>query len=425
MKQNMNFNFKSETSSNEKILIVFSWIIIVIMIILFGLYYGQKSRELDTNVNIKSSNIKNELEISSNSNLQIEDGELTVKSNESVLTDKMTLNKNEVFAIQIGSLDNTNSLNEDVANNIINEYQSKGIYTKKVLVNPELSNYIVQVGNFKKYDEAKAFLNSIKFKNYPLEIVIITDPDIKLESKIITAENVSFNKNDELIQDSSFSKNPKNISEIQFNSEKTPSSKLILNSKQIDNNKNINNQPVVNTSQVEIKPSLEITDNLKNSINEDIENTKINEHVNNTNNKANSKEQVSSLKKEQKTKTQISKVDTNKQDKNNKIKDNIKTTEINDEEIFADEDIEIDNGNNNKFYLQLGTYKSSKNAENFKNKLINLGIKNVTIISGKLSSGETVYKVRVNGFDSKQSAQKEFEKIKPNFPDIKPYISKD
>ncbi len=59
------------------------------------------------------------------------------------------------------------------------------------------------------------------------------------------------------------------------------------------------------------------------------------------------------------------------------------------------------------FYIQLGAFKSKANAENLVKKIKALGYKNVRYIKAK-----SLYKVRIFGFSSRDSAILELEKLK-------------
>ena len=76
------------------------------------------------------------------------------------------------------------------------------------------------------------------------------------------------------------------------------------------------------------------------------------------------------------------------------------------------------------YYVQIGTYKSDKNADSLKVKLKKMGVSNVAIVPGQLSSGDKVYRVRMTGYSSKESAGKAFNGVKNSFPEVKPYISR-
>jgi len=195
MKQNRNFNFQGVSSTNEKMLIILSWIIVVIIVVLIGLYYGQQAREQAVSTVKVDSKNSNQNEVSADSNSRIEENEMKVaKESTSVLTDSLALNKNEVFTVQIGSAVDGEYYDENQIGEIEKEFSSKNLYTQRVIINPDKKQFVLQVGIFKAYEEAKTLLNNVKLKNYPAQIETIIDPKTEVAFIPKPAESKSSNE---------------------------------------------------------------------------------------------------------------------------------------------------------------------------------------------------------------------------------------
>ena len=448
MKQNKNFNFKPMSSTNEKMLIIFSWIIVVIIVVLVGLYYGQQVREQEVSVaRVQSAGTAGDVEISSDSDSKIEEGELSAAgSTESVLTDNLTLNKNEVFSVQIGSHDGPDFYGESKADEIIAIFSSKGLYSKKLIINPEKNQYVVQLGIFKNYEDAKTFLNSVKLKNYPAEITIMPDPNTKIEYAPPATTQKPEAKKEVVVStpDSGI------IADIKTPPEKpaevkpavpapaeaaktappakiaeTPAEKpeeaKIAAAKPAGEVKIAEAGPgfkIAAAKPEEAKPAEEIkpVEEIKTAVEKAPETPAAEEK----------KEPV--IKEEKKpAKPKEEKKEVRAAAKEPVAAEDDEITAGEDEfEIVADDEPAQAGPGDKKgpYYIQIGTYKSNKNADVLKTKLKKLGMGNASIVPGKLSSGDSVYRVRITGYASKDAASKAFDGVKGSFPDVKPYISK-
>lgn len=444
MKQNKNFNFQSMSSANEKMLIIFSWIIVVIIVVLVGLYYGQQVREQEVNIaRVQSAGGPSGVEISSDSDSKVEEGELSVlKEAESVLTDSMSLNKNEVFCVQLGSYDETDFYDEPKADSIIAEFSSKGLYSKKIIINPSKNQFVVQLGIFKSYEDAKTFLNSVKIKNYPAQIVIVPDPNAKIEyvpaaaasdgvkqAEPVKKEIVVSTSDSKIIDDI---KTPVKPAETPAEAVKVKPAEPEVKPAEV---KTVEVKPVEPEIKIEpVKTAAVITESQKTETEEAAaEEPAAGDEVTPAENAADTAA----------VKTNFKIVPAKKEEKkaSAKVVNKPAEVEVEDEitagddefEIVADEDDADETeaassagGSSKKgpYYVQIGTYKSDKNAEGLKVKLKKLGVGNVAIVPGQLSSGDKVYRVRMTGYASKESAGKAFNGVKSSFPEVKPYISK-
>jgi len=191
MRQNRNFNFKAVSSTNEKMLIVLSWIIVVIIVVLIGLYYGQQVREQEGAVTKITGSAASNVEVSANADSRIEEGELKIsKDAGSVMTDSMTINKNEFFTVQIGSGVENEFYDESRADEIIKEFSDKNLYARKIMIKPDRKQYVVHIGLFKSYEDAKSMLNAAKLKNYAAKITITPDPNLEVAFMPKSSETV-------------------------------------------------------------------------------------------------------------------------------------------------------------------------------------------------------------------------------------------
>lgn len=478
MKQNKNFNFKPMSSTNEKMLIIFSWIIVVIIVVLVGLYYGQQVREQEVSVaRVQSAGTAGDVEISSDSDSKVEEGELSAAgSTESVLTDNMTLNKNEVFSVQIGSHDGPDFYGESKADEIIAVFSSKGLYSKKLIINPEKNQYVVQLGIFKNYEDAKTFLNSVKLKNYPAEITIVPDPNAKIDyAPPVVAQKTEVKK--EVVVSTPDSgiiagiktpaekpaevKSPapaaaeaaKTVSPVkaaEIPAEKPEEIKPSAAAKPAGEVKTADSaaapageEPAAEKVEAKAPPAAETGGDFKIAAAKPeeikpaeevkpVEEAKPVEEIRPAGEKepetpaAEKKEPV--IKEEKKpAKPKEEKKETRPASKEPPAAEDDEITAGEDEfEIVADDEPAAADTGDKKgpYYIQIGTYKSNKNADVLKAKLKKLGMGNVSIVPGKLASGDSVYRVRITGYASKESASKAFNGVKGSFPDVKPYISK-
>ncbi len=455
MKQNKNFNFQSMSSTNEKMLIIFSWIIVVIIVVLVGLYYGQQVREQEVNIaRVQNEGGPSGVEISSDSDSKVEEGELSVsKETESVLTDSMALNKNEVFCVQLGSYDEADFYDESKADSIISEFSPKGLYSKKMIINPSKNQYVVQLGIFKSYEDAKTFLNSVKIKNYSAQIVIVPDPNAKIEylpsaaasgdvkqPEPIKKEIVVSTPDSKIVDDI---KTPVKSEPVE---QKTPPGQVVVAGSSVKTPET----PVVPVeiekvaAPVKVKPAEpeKIIEPLKVAAvppeppKTEVEEAAAEEPAAGDEKPlpqaAKSNFKIAAVKKEEK-KAPV-KLAAKPVEAKAEAEDEDEITAGEDEfEIVADEhDGEeigsaIAAGGSDKkgpYYVQIGTYKSDKNADSLKAKLKKMGVGNVAIVPGQLSSGDKVYRVRMTGYSSKESAGKAFNGVKNSFPEVKPYISR-
>ncbi len=447
MKRNKNFNFQSMPSANEKMLIIFSWIIVVIIVVLVGLYYGQQVREQEVSIaRVQSSAGSAGVEVSTDSDIKIEEGELSVsKEAESVLTDSMALNKNEVFCVQLGSYDESDFYDEAKADSIITEFLPKGLYSKKIIINPAKNQYVVQLGIFKSYEDAKTFLNSVKIKNYSAQIVIVPDPNAKIEYLPAAAA-------------SDDSKRP--VSEPKEIVVSTPDSKAVADIKTFDTapppapKKEAQPQranvsaPSVKTSvtpfaPVETSKASTAVKVKPDEIKKNAELVKITAaeepaaggeasfapEAEAEAEAAAPSVKTAAVKKEEKKSPAAVAAAASKDEGDDEDEDEIIAGDDEFEVAAEDDDQQAapaSNGPDKKgpYYVQIGTYKSDKNADSLKAKLKKMGVANVAIVPGQLSSGDKVYRVRMTGYASKESAGKAFNGVKNSFPDVKPYISK-
>ncbi len=466
MKQNKNFNFQSMSSANEKMLIIFSWIIVVIIVVLVGLYYGQQVREQEIGAaRIQSADVSSKVEVAADSDSKIEEGELTVsQSAESVLTDSMTLNKNEVFCVQIAPPDGADAYNAEKADAVIAEFVSKGLYSKKIVSDVIKNLYVVQIGVFKNYEDAKTFLNTVKLKNYPAQIMIVPDPNVKPENAPAPAAAVTS-------QTSGSSPSSVKHTSPDVNSN-------LRQAEKAEPVKNVSKDVVVSTSDSEvidsiktsssaIKPSAPaetstVSDSaasgsssirppgahsehdspasaiLKKPEDEpsaaESAESEIEDKIKEVIKPIADKKEVKKIEVEKKD---VKKETSAKSGKKTPLKEPAVPANDDDEIMASDDDFEIvadgegeeDVSESVKsvkgpYYVQIGTYKNNKNASGLKAKLKKMGLSNVVIVPGNLASGDTVYRVRMTGYSSKDSAEKAFSGVKSSFPDVKPYIAK-
>ncbi|HBC74676.1 MAG: hypothetical protein A2008_09015 [Candidatus Wallbacteria bacterium GWC2_49_35] len=433
MKQNKNFNFQSISSANEKMLIIFSWIIVVIIVVLVGLYYGQQVREQEVSAaRVQSTAAPQDVEVSSDSDSKVEEGEMSARSASSVLTDSMALNKNEVFCVQIGSHEGPDFYNSSRADAIISEFSSRGTYSKKIIVNPEKDQHIVQLGIFKNYEDAKTFLNSVKLKNYPAEIAIVADPNARIggsqaavpaadtkkevvvstpDSKIVgelktpAAEKVPTAQVKPAAVKAPEIKIPEKVEPAASAPAKTSPAAAEEPAK--------SNFKIVTAKAEEKKPAPAAVKPPEPSGEEPAAEEIVAEEIKPAEPKKEPKPK--SPPKEVKTPAKAAPVE--------ETEDEITAGE--DEfEIVADDEEATQDGGKGPYYIQIGTYKSNSNADSLKAKLKKMGVANVAIVPGKVASGDSVYRVRITGYASKAAAGKAFSGIKGAFPEVKPYISK-
>lgn len=468
MKQNKNFNFQSMSSANEKMLIIFSWIIVVIIIVLVGLYYGQQVREQEVSAaRVQSSAASADVEVSSDSGSRIEEGEMSAKSAESVLTDSMALNRNEVFCVQVGSPDGPDNYSAERAASIISEFSSRGLYSKKIIVNPEKDHYMVQLGIFKNYEDAKTFLNTVKLKNYPAEITIVPDPNAKIDNAPAVARAVSAVKKDppkelvvstpdaKLVGEINSSPVPANTAENKPAETPAAAAPPVKTAPEIASTRMASKEPDKVTAPVEApsrtaeketaakppalstapaaeeKPAAKPSQETAPKPDFRIAAAKPEDKK--------TQPAAAALPEEEAAAEEIKSAAPPKKEAKAPAKETkasskpAAASEEDDEIIAGEDDLEIvaedeaaapAEGGKGPYYIQIGTYKSNKNADALKAKLKKMGISNVAIVPGKVSSGDSVYRVRMTGYASKDAAGKAFGGIKGAFPDVKPYISK-
>ena len=451
MKQNKNFNFQSMSSTNEKMLIIFSWIIVVIIVVLVGLYYGQQVREQEVSIaRVQSEGGPSGVEISSDSDSKVEEGELSVsKEAESVLTDSMALNKNEVFCVQLGSYDEADFYDESKADSIISEFSPKGLYSKKIIINPSKNQYVVQLGIFKSYEDAKTFLNSVKIKNYSAQIVIVPDPNAKIEylpsaaasgdvkqPEPVKKEIVVSTLDSKIVDDIKTPVKPEPVEQ------KTPPQQAVVTEPPVKT-------PETPAAPVEIEKvavPVKVKPAEPEKIIEPVKVTAVSSEPPKTEAEETAAEELAAggeTHQSQAAKSNFKIAAAKKEEKKATVKIAAKPVEAKAEdeitagddefEIVADEDdgeeavsAPAAGGSDKKgpYYVQIGTYKSDKNADSLKVKLKKMGVSNVAIVPGQLSSGDKVYRVRMTGYSSKESAGKAFNGVKNSFPEVKPYISR-
>jgi hypothetical protein len=459
MKQNKNFNFQSMSSTNEKMLIIFSWIIVVIIVVLVGLYYGQQVREQEVSIaRVQSAAGPAGVEVSSDSDSKVEEGELIVsKEAESVLTDSMTLNKNEFFCVQIGSHGEADFYDESKADSIIAEFLPKGLYSKKIIINPAKNQYVVQLGIFKSYEDAKTFLNSVKIKNYSAQIVIVPDPNAKIEyspSAVASGDTkpAAPAKKEIVVStpDSKMVADIKTPLKPEPAAQKTQPQQAVVAVPPVET-------PAIPAAPVEtpVTPAAPVEPENKAAAvkvkpvepekkAEPVKAAAVAPAPRKTETEEAAAEEPSAgdetppAEDASAVKPNFKIAAAKKEENKAPVKIINKAPEDEDEITAGDDEFEIvaedDNeeaspaagGSDKKgpYYVQIGTYKSDKNADSLKVKLKKMGVANVAVVPGQLSSGDKVYRVRMTGYASKESAGKAFNGVKSSFPDVKPYISK-
>jgi cell division protein FtsN len=447
MKQNKNFNFQSISSANEKMLIIFSWIIVVIIVVLVGLYYGQQVREQEVSAaRVQSTAAPQDVEVSSDSDSRIEEGEMSARSAASVLTDSMALNKNEVFCVQIGSHEGPDFYNSPRTDAIISEFSSRGTYSKKIIVNPEKDQHIVQLGIFKNYEDAKTFLNSVKLKNYPAEIAIVPDPNAKIGGSQASvpaaapAAEASVPKKEVVVStpDSKIAGELKTPAATPA-AEKSPAAQVkpaAVQASEVKVPEKIEKPATVKAPEIKIPEKVEPAAEEPAKSNFKIIAAKAEE---NKPAPADPAVKTPEPAAEEIAAEEIKPAEPKKEPKPKSPPKEVKTPakaapveEAEDEitagddefEIVADDEDATQDGGKGPYYIQIGTYKSNSNADGLKAKLKKMGVSNVAIVPGKVASGDSVYRVRITGYASKDSAGKAFSGIKGAFPEVKPYISK-
>lgn len=414
MKQNKNFNFQSISSANEKMLIIFSWIIVVIIVVLVGLYYGQQVREQEVSAaRVQSTAAPQDVEVSSDSDSKVEEGEMSAKSASSVLTDSMALNKNEVFCVQIGSHEGPDFYNSSRADSIISEFSARGTYSKKIIVNPEKDQHIVQLGIFKNYEDAKTFLNSVKLKNYPAEIAIVPDPNARIGASPApaaapAAAAASVPGKDVVVS----TPDSKIVGEL-----KTPAAAPVIEPSPAAQAKPAAAQaPEVKapekTEPAAVKaPKIKTPEKAEPAAEEPAKsNFKIIAAKADEKKPAPAATAVKATEPaaEETAAEEIKPAEPKKATKPKSPPKEVKipakaapVEEAEDEitagedefEIVADDEEAPQDGGKGPYYIQIGTYKSSGNADSLKVKLKKMGVSNVAIVPGKVASGDSVYRV--------------------------------
>ncbi|HNY12903.1 MAG TPA: SPOR domain-containing protein [Candidatus Wallbacteria bacterium] len=453
MRQNRNFNFKAVSSTNEKMLIVLSWIIVVIIVVLIGLYYGQQVREQEGAVTKITGSAASNVEVSANADSRIEEGELKIsKDAGSVMTDSMTINKNEFFTVQIGSGVENEFYDESRADEIIKEFSDKNLYARKIMIKPDRKQYVVHIGLFKSYEDAKSMLNAAKLKNYAAKITITPDPNLEVAFMPKSSETVK--KPADIVVATSDSKVLNTISQpVQPEKVETP-----LPEKPVTAVKPKAAEPA-HAPEKETVKSPEIKIEVKKPAEAPIETVKVKEPEKKVVEAKNATEvkPVEKIEKKEETAAKIIEEETvqpvkktaetkpaavKKEPKKETVKPESKVkvtaadetadeiSEPSDDEIVPDAEAakttkaaEKSKGKTGGYYIQLGTYKNQKNADSLKSKVVKLGMK-ASIIPGKASSGDTVYRVRLDGYATKNEAAAEAEKLKTEIPEVtSPYIS--
>ncbi len=472
MRQNRNFNFKAVSSTNEKMLIVLSWIIVVIIVVLIGLYYGQQVREQEVAVTKLTGTGAASVEVSANADSRIEEGELKIsKDAGSVMTDTMTINKNEFFTVQIGSGAENEFYDENRSDEIIKEFSDKNLYARKIMIKPDRKQFVVHIGLFKSYEDAKAMLNAAKLKNYSAKITITPDPNLEVafmpkspeevkkaseivvatsDSKVLNAlkQPVQPEKTEESAKEKTITpatpspaekepaKAPETRPEVKPETRieiKTPDIKEKI--KEAEAPKETVSVKEPEKTITEVKTPGEVKPAEKTEKKEEPAAAKMIEEEPVKPAKKTAETNTAAAKKEPKKETPKEKTETAKpESKVNVTADAAGENEVSEQpaedEIVPDDEsakttkpAEKTKGKSGGFYIQLGTYKNQKNADSLKSRVIKLGMK-AAIIPGKASSGDTVYRVRLEGYSTKDEAAAEAEKLKAEIPEVtSPYIS--
>jgi len=477
MRQNRNFNFKAVSSTNEKMLIVLSWIIVVIIVVLIGLYYGQQVREQEGAVTKITGSGAASVEVSANSDSRIEEGELKIsKDAGSVMTDTMTINKNEFFTVQIGSGAENEFYDESRADDIIKEFSDKNLYARKIMIKPDRKQFVIHIGLFKSYEDAKTLLNAAKLKNYAAKVAITPDPNLEVafmpksaaevkkstDVVVATADSKVLNSLKQPVQPEK-TEEPAKEKTVTADKPKPPAAEDVPVVKEPV--KAPETKPEVKT-EVKPEPKTEIkTPDIKEKIKEaeapketvkikEPEKTvtevktaveakpaeKIEKKEEPAAEKIIEEEPVQTAKKTPETKPAAAKKEPKKEETakpESKVKVTADAESVNEvseqpaeDEIVPDDEsakttkaAEKTKVKSGGFYIQLGTYKNQKNAESLKSRAVKLGMK-AAIIPGKASSGDTVYRVRLEGYSTREEAAAESEKLKAEIPEVtSPYIS--
>lgn len=469
MRQNRNFNFQNVSSANEKMLIILSWIIVVIIIVLIGLYYGQHTR--DQEVTLARIDPGPGVEVSADAERRVEEGEMkAARETGSVLTDTLTLNRNELYTIQIGSKEDGDFLDDARAEELKREYSNKNMYAQKIISDPDRRQNILHIGLFKNYEEAKTFLNSVKLKNLPAKVAITVDPNSEIAflpksapaknaSDVVVATSdaraVASVKNTPPPEDRSGQVQKIDLPPAGADSKAAPapSEPAAPAAAETAPKKGVftvKPEPPAAPPEQAVKETPPAAPAKTPSISEDTV-------VKTVKNTPDVKVVVTSKGRKPASgpaagagevsgpssapAVPAAAEDENKKEEKKEAsvpKATPEAKKVEPAEEPAEEDIVADESETapaqasksspekaGKFYIQLGTYKSSKNADILKKKVEGAGFSNVAIVPGKSPGGEAVYRVRLEGYPSKDAAAAESGKIRESLPEVtSTYVSK-